>query len=82
MIAWLTGKIKLYAAIAGAVAVAILTAFLRGRAEGSRSAAAKRREADAKIQERFDEIDRQRPDFDAAIDRLHGRVQHDRSKRR
>jgi len=65
----------LYAVIAAIVAIigAIGGAFAAGHRAGTQGAAVKQEKANAQLQQKFDTIDAQKPDFDAAIDRLRKR---------
>lgn len=68
----LWGKIKAGLAIAGAVIFAIGVAFLRGRAEGKKIIEAEQAKARDKLQEHYDEIDREAVDPARSYDRLRG----------
>lgn len=74
---WLLAKLKTYAAIAGAVVLAIVLAMAKGRADGRRVAKIKTYEQREELQEKYDEIDAQPIDFDSAISGL-----RDRSEKR
>ena len=66
-----------YLAGAGVVLAALLTAlgtaFLRGRKAGQQAARERIVKDNAKLQEKFNEIDSERPDLDGALGRLRAR---------
>jgi len=69
----LWAKAQLYLAVAGAVLLAIGIAFLKGRAAGKAVVADTITRQTQKINEKFRDIDSQRPDFDGALGRLRDR---------
>lgn len=70
---WLLGKLKVYLAAAGAVLVALLYAYSRGKTSGVRDAHVQTQKQTEKVREEHDKIDAQRPDFDGAVSRLRKR---------
>jgi len=66
----LWAKAKGWLALAGAVIAAVGIAFLRGRAEGKRILEAEQQRRRDKLQEHYDEIDREVIDPPRSYDRL------------
>lgn len=75
MLATLWARLSGYVIGLGAILVVIGTVFLKGRASGQRAAADRIAKQNAKLQRKFDEIDRTPPDLDASIERLSKRAQ-------
>lgn len=74
----LWGKTKFYAlAVAGAVA-ALFVGYYRVRADGAATERAKQAEQQRKLQEKYDEVDRQPVDPAGSYERLRGL--HDRKR--
>lgn len=70
---WLWGKLKGWAALVGAVILAMGYAYVKGRSGGIKDAQVEVQKKTTKTLEKFNEIDRQRPDFDAAVSKLRKR---------
>lgn len=70
---WAFGKVQAYLATAGVIIAAVAYAFLKGRASGVKSSTDSIAKQTQKVNEKFQEIDSQRPDFDGAIGRLRQR---------
>jgi hypothetical protein len=70
---WLYGKLQSYLAVAGAVIVALAYVFLKGRAEGVHASEAAINKETQEANEKFQQIDAQRPDFDGAVSKLRDR---------
>lgn len=66
----LPGKIKFYALAAAGVIAALVAGYWRARADGKAAAEAKSAAARQKLQEKYDEIDRQAVDPAGSYDRL------------
>jgi hypothetical protein len=79
MWSWLYGKLQIYAAIAGAVIVALLYAFLKGKARGKADMTGTLSRTTQKLDETFHQIDGVAPDFDLAVGNLRKRAQRRRS---
>lgn len=80
MTALLTGlwsKVQLWAALLGAVIVAVGIAFLKGRTAGKEAYTQAATKADAKLKEKYDEIDMAPADLDGALGRLRDRASRD-----
>lgn len=76
----LWGKTKVFAA-ASLVGVALVAAaLLRARLDGKNAAEMKQTKARQRLQEKYDEVNRQNVDVDAAYDRL-GKLSDDKGKR-
>jgi uncharacterized membrane-anchored protein YhcB (DUF1043 family) len=73
-------KIKAGLVIAGAVIVAIGIAFLKGRRAGVEHIEAEQQKRRDKLQEHYDEIDRQNIDPAGSYDRLRG-LSNDKDRR-
>lgn len=65
---------------AGALLVAVGVAFLKGRKSGIGSAAVKAQKENSRVEQKFNKIDSQPVDFDAAVDRLRKRAGPAQSK--
>lgn len=74
MIATLWAKLQVWAVIALAVVAAIAVAFLKGRSAASEHIAAQSAKANARVQAKYDNIDQQPSDPDAAAERLRRRA--------
>lgn len=70
---WLWAKLKGWAALVGAMVLAMGYAYWKGRRGGIADAQVEVQKKTTKVQERFDEIDRSKPDFDGAIRDLRDR---------
>lgn len=68
----LWGRAQVWLGLAGAALLAIGVAFLRGRAEGKKIIEAEQAKARDKLQEHYDEIDREAVDPARSYDRLRG----------
>lgn len=71
---WLYGRAKGYLALAGAFVLAVGYAFMKGRAAGKQSSTDSIAKETQRVNEKFQEIDSKRPDFDAAISGLRKRA--------
>lgn len=74
MIAWVWLRIAPYVLGLGAILTVAGTVFLKGRATGKRVVTDQIRKQNDKLERKFDEIDSQRPDLDASLDRLSKRA--------
>lgn len=73
MIAYLINKFKGWLALIGAVIVAMLYAYAKGRRGGIVDAHTETQKQTQKVQDKWSEIDNRKPDLDAALDKLRSR---------
>lgn len=66
----LLGKLKLYAALLGAVIAAVSVVYFKGRREGASSVREEVNKRTTKVKERWNEIDNDGRTLDAALDKL------------
>lgn len=71
---WLTGKVQLYAGLAGALIVAIAVAFLKGRSAGKTAVTSEIAKETHELDTKFSKIDAARPDFERSVSSLRDRA--------
>lgn len=69
----LPGKLRLWAGLTGAAAVAIFVAYLRGRQQGARSVKEEIAHRTQKVKDKWNEIDHRPDSLDDALGKLRDR---------